>query len=517
MQLFSPVTGKCRSTMFLVGCFAFVQGFYTMTCYELDEEKSFTIQFTSSGSLQREMVFVYWIMNHVGMLILHPLSDRVGRVPVLKFGTMVACCSTLATVFCTTRTELILMRGVSGFGMSVFYGLILVYAVEIIPNNLRSTTFSITGICICAGHFAAALATYFTSTNLTRMFIAGRRLAFATWQVIIFFSFIPLLLVTLTLWSSTLWPETPDWLDGQGRNRDANVIRAAMGGDTAGPVVLSDAPDDTAAMMVVEENAGPLDRDKALPPAHDRHGESGGGGGDGESADLDSPDGEVDELLSRFMPREPRSAGAVARAYKHAKEHNRARNDSALSPEIYSRLILCFAMCGLVSNFALLPCFCMRTSTSEGRCTTALVQDDLGGSAMFLIYGTRIIDHLMWNDTCFKHHTVLGMALYLYGSNFIGAVVLSGIMTLLWWWSQRSRSTWIFGRRGALLCGTGALIFCLLPFVAVPPNTRFPDDCFGKFIGMCAFLFIHGGLVSPTLMIYVTEIFPFRVRSRAVS
>ncbi len=73
-------------------------------------------ELTVSSEAVQQLLSVYMIVLAIGQLVYGPVSDRVGRRPVLLFGALLFSLAGIAAMFTQSIGQLIVLRGIQGFG-----------------------------------------------------------------------------------------------------------------------------------------------------------------------------------------------------------------------------------------------------------------------------------------------------------------------------------------------------------------------------------------------------------------
>ena len=130
------------------------------------------------------------------------LADRIGRLPVIRWGLIVASLGSACHAFTETLPQLFAMRIVAGIGMGAMYITSITYVIELSPSKKRGSRASLTNLLGMVGVVAVALGARFilpTGPN-------GWRVLF-----LLCASGLLLLFVLYRL------PESPLWLASRGR------------------------------------------------------------------------------------------------------------------------------------------------------------------------------------------------------------------------------------------------------------------------------------------------------------
>ena len=154
-----------------------------------------------------------------GALAAGSLGDLIGRRKVMMSALAIYCVASLFSGLVNDWTVFLGLRIVAGFGSGAESAIIAPYLSEFVARRYRgSFTGALAGF-FSFGFVAAALLGYF----IVPAFADG-------WRIVIFITATP---VVLLLWWRRALPESPRWLESQGRLTEAQAIMDAMEAENA--------------------------------------------------------------------------------------------------------------------------------------------------------------------------------------------------------------------------------------------------------------------------------------------
>jgi sugar porter (SP) family MFS transporter len=158
-----------------------------------------------------------------GVLLVGPLSDRLGRKPALFLSAIMFFASAIGTALPPTIGLFIAFRFLGGIGIGIASISTPMYIAEITPAHLRGRMVAANQIAIVAGIAATSFANYFIARGGDQAWLVatGWRWMFATGVVPAIFFGLLLLMI----------PESPRWLIEMKREEKARAILARVGGD----------------------------------------------------------------------------------------------------------------------------------------------------------------------------------------------------------------------------------------------------------------------------------------------
>jgi SP family arabinose:H+ symporter-like MFS transporter len=159
----------------------------------------------------------------LAMMVAGPLSDRMGRKPVLKIAALLFTVSAIGSALATSFTTLIIARMVGGLGVGAALILAPMYIAEIAQPASRGRMVSINQLNIVIG-ISIAFFTNFLILKLGQSDAAWTstlRFEEWNWRWMLGLETLPAILYLATL---SLVPESPRWLIMKGRDAEALAI-----------------------------------------------------------------------------------------------------------------------------------------------------------------------------------------------------------------------------------------------------------------------------------------------------
>lgn len=165
----------------------------------------------------------------LGMMLSGPLSDRIGRRPVLQIAAVLFAVSAVASAAAPTFFTLVLARMVGGLGVGAALIVAPMYIAEIAPPESRGRLVSFNQLNIVIGISAAFFSNYLI-LSLGEQELAWTetlRLAEWNWRWMLGIEALPALLYLVAL---LLVPESPRWLAMRDREQEAlDVLERVRG------------------------------------------------------------------------------------------------------------------------------------------------------------------------------------------------------------------------------------------------------------------------------------------------
>ena len=156
----------------------------------------------------------------VGTIVFGMGSDRMGRRSAFILLLLIYSVFTFADAFAPNAAWLIALRFFAGLGVGAEIVVIDTYVTEVVPGYARGRYVAITQVVgFCAVPVAAVLSRALVPTH---WLISGWR-----WVMVIGASG-----ALLTWWFRRRLPESPRWLEAQGRAGEADAIMAALEGES---------------------------------------------------------------------------------------------------------------------------------------------------------------------------------------------------------------------------------------------------------------------------------------------
>lgn len=167
------------------------------------------------------------------MMVAGPLSDRLGRRPVLRLAAVLFAVSALASAFATSFPALVTARIIGGLGVGMALIIAPMYIAEISPAADRGRMVSFNQLNIVVGISVAFFSNYMILKlgQSQAQWTTDLRLDEWNWRWMLGLETAPAVLYFLFLY---LVPESPRWLIMQNRDKEAmDVMRRAAGPDEA--------------------------------------------------------------------------------------------------------------------------------------------------------------------------------------------------------------------------------------------------------------------------------------------
>lgn len=158
----------------------------------------------------------------LAMMVSGPISDRIGRRPVLKIAAILFLLSAVASALAPDYLTLVAARMLGGFGVGAALIIAPMYIAELAPPAVRGRLVSFNQLNIVIGISAAYFSNYL---------ILGLDLGDLGWRWMLGVEALPALFYFLALF---FVPESPRWLQMQGRGEEAlQVLQKASGPEQA--------------------------------------------------------------------------------------------------------------------------------------------------------------------------------------------------------------------------------------------------------------------------------------------
>jgi sugar porter (SP) family MFS transporter len=172
----------------------------------------------------------------VGMLASGPLSDRLGRRPVLQIAAVLFALSALASAVAPDYVTLVVARMLGGFGVGAALIVAPMYIAEISPPATRGRFVSFNQLNIVVGISAAFFSNYLILTlgESGAAWTQTLRLGEWNWRWMLGIETLP---AVAYLFALSLVPESPRWLAMRGRDVEATKVLGRVAGADAGAVL----------------------------------------------------------------------------------------------------------------------------------------------------------------------------------------------------------------------------------------------------------------------------------------
>ncbi|MDH4023211.1 MAG: sugar porter family MFS transporter [Gammaproteobacteria bacterium] len=166
----------------------------------------------------------------LAMMVAGPLSNRLGRKPVLRIAAVLFAVSAVASAVAPDFLWLVIARMIGGLGVGAALIIAPMYIAEIAPAELRGRLVSLNQLNIVIGISVAFFSNYLILTlgQSDVAFAEALRLGDWSWRWMLGVETLPALLYFFAL---MLVPESPRWLAMHDRDAEALHIFARVGGD----------------------------------------------------------------------------------------------------------------------------------------------------------------------------------------------------------------------------------------------------------------------------------------------
>ena len=165
----------------------------------------------------------------LAMMFAGPISDRVGRRPVLKIAAVLFALSAIASAVAPNFITLVIARMVGGLGVGAALIIAPMYIAEIAPAEIRGRMVSFNQLNIVIGISAAFFTNYLILTlgQSDSTWAEALRLGEWTWRWMLGIETLPAVLYFFAL---LIVPESPRWLAMHGRDDDAREVLDQVSG-----------------------------------------------------------------------------------------------------------------------------------------------------------------------------------------------------------------------------------------------------------------------------------------------
>ena len=167
------------------------------------------------------------------MMVAGPLSDRIGRRPVLKIAAALFALSAIASAVAPNFLLLVIARMVGGLGVGAALIIAPMYIAEIAPAEIRGRMVSFNQLNIVIGISAAFFSNYLVLTlgQSDLAWAETLRLGEWSWRWMLGIETLPAILYFFAL---LFVPESPRWLALRGREDEAlEVLEQVSGAEQA--------------------------------------------------------------------------------------------------------------------------------------------------------------------------------------------------------------------------------------------------------------------------------------------
>lgn len=172
----------------------------------------------------------------IGMLASGPLSDRLGRRPVLQIAAVLFAVSAIASAVAPDYLTLVIARMLGGFGVGAALIVAPMYIAEMSPPASRGRFVSFNQLNIVVGISAAFFSNYLILTlgESGAPWSEALRLGEWNWRWMLGIETLP---AVAYLFALSLVPESPRWLAMRGRDAEATKVLGRVAGADADAVL----------------------------------------------------------------------------------------------------------------------------------------------------------------------------------------------------------------------------------------------------------------------------------------
>jgi sugar porter (SP) family MFS transporter len=165
----------------------------------------------------------------LAMMLAGPISDRIGRRPVLKIAAVLFALSAVASAVAPDFITLVIARMVGGLGVGAALIIAPMYIAEIAPAAIRGRMVSFNQLNIVIGISAAFFTNYLILTlgQSDSAWAESLRFGEWSWRWMLGIETLPAVLYFFAL---LIVPESPRWLAMQGREDDAREVLERVSG-----------------------------------------------------------------------------------------------------------------------------------------------------------------------------------------------------------------------------------------------------------------------------------------------
>ena len=170
------------------------------------------------------------LMATFAMMVSGPVSDRIGRRPVLRIAALLFGISAIASAVAPNFTWLVLARMLGGLGVGAALIIAPMYIAEMAPPKSRGKLVSFNQLNIVIGISAAFFSNYLILTlgESGGAWADALRFGEWNWRWMLGVETLPAVLYLVAL---LFVPESPRWLAMQGRDDEARAILAKVSGE----------------------------------------------------------------------------------------------------------------------------------------------------------------------------------------------------------------------------------------------------------------------------------------------
>jgi len=165
----------------------------------------------------------------LAMMLSGPLSDRIGRAPVLRLAALLFAVSAIASALAPTFAWLVFARMLGGLGVGAALIIAPMYIAEMAPPESRGRLVSFNQLNIVIGISVAFFSNYLILTlgESGAAWTETLRLGDWNWRWMLGVETLPAVLYLIALY---FVPESPRWLAMRGREQEAHAVLARVSG-----------------------------------------------------------------------------------------------------------------------------------------------------------------------------------------------------------------------------------------------------------------------------------------------
>jgi sugar porter (SP) family MFS transporter len=165
----------------------------------------------------------------LAMMLSGPLSDRIGRRPVLRIAALLFAISAILSAVAPSFTWLVLARMLGGLGVGAALIIAPMYIAEMAPPDARGRLVSFNQLNIVIGISVAFFSNYLILTlgESGAAWTEALRLGEWNWRWMLGVETLPAVLYLVAL---LFVPESPRWLAMRGRDDEAREVLERVGG-----------------------------------------------------------------------------------------------------------------------------------------------------------------------------------------------------------------------------------------------------------------------------------------------
>jgi sugar porter (SP) family MFS transporter len=173
------------------------------------------------------------------MMFAGPVSDKYGRIVVLKYSAILYAFSALLSALAPSFFILVIARMLAGVGVGISLIVAPMYIAEISPADKRGKMVSFNQLNIVIGLSAAFFTNYLIVHLATSdaSWVSALKIKEFNWRWMLGLEFLPAILYFFFL---MFVPQSPRWLIMRGRTNEALVIMKRLGEDAAAEKLVAE-------------------------------------------------------------------------------------------------------------------------------------------------------------------------------------------------------------------------------------------------------------------------------------